>query len=181
MEAQPAPQGQPAPQAPPAKKSNTKKWLLGVGIGCLLVSIVCCVVPTGGFFIGTASKKSDAEAAIEDFVQAGRARDATRIYDSLDYYYQMGTDREGVATALPRCTGLVTNTSYTVEDLEVDHPFDDYMLARVRFDTPTGPVDANFGLSASGDVLKIGSYSENNPAQGYGYCDLHSRGSAYGY
>jgi hypothetical protein len=173
MQAQPFPQAAPPPAGPPKKKTN---WLLWVGVGCLSLTIICCVVPVSGFFIGNASAKSDAEEFVGDFAAAGRQRDTTRLYEMLDYYYRSSTDATRLGEALPRCTGLSTSTSVEIVDITVDHPFDDFMLVDVRYQTPTGPVEADIGVSRENGELRIGTYDETNPAQGYGYCNL--RGSS---
>lgn len=166
----PPSQGAP-PAGPPKKKTN---WALIGGIGCLSLVVVCCVVPVGGFFAGNASAKSRAEDAVADIAAAGRANDADRVYGMLDSWAQSSADRTRFPEAMSRCTGLTTNTSVTVDDVRIDHPFDDFILVEVTYQTPSGPIGGSFGLENESDGYKIGTYSEDDPTHGYGHCTLRT-------
>lgn len=172
------PPSQPAPPAgPPKKKTN---WALIGGVGCLSLVVVCCILPIGGFFAGNANAKSNAEDAVEDIAAAGRARDADRLYALLDNYARSSTDRARFPEAMNNCVGLTTNTAVTIDDVRIDHPFDDFIIARVTYQTPTGPIEGSIGLESEGGGYKIGTYHATNPAQDYGRCSLRTP-YEYGY
>lgn len=156
------------PTAPPKKKTN---WALIGGVGCLGVLVVCCVFPVGGFFIGNSSAKGDAEDTVSEIAEIGRQRDANRLYSMLDSYSRTSVDVAQMPEAIGRCVGLSTNTSVTVEDFEIDHPFDDFVLVRVRYETPTGSIPASIGLERESDGYRLATYHEDVPGQRYGACD----------
>lgn len=162
-----APYGQP-PTAPAKKKTN---WAMIGGIGCLSLVVVCCVVPTGGFFAGTASAKSDAEETVNEIAEIGRARDATRMHAMLDSYARTSVDAAQMPEMMARCTGLTTHTAVTVGDIEIDHPFDDFVIVEVTWQTPTGAIPGSIGLERGDDGFLLGTYHEDVPGQAYGTCD----------
>jgi hypothetical protein len=176
------PYGSPAfpPAQAPAPKKKTN-WALIGGVGCLSLVVVCCVFPVGGFFGGNAIASGDVEDAVTDFAAAGRAQNADGVYAMLDSYSRSNVDRARLPEAMSRCTGLTTNTSVTIVDTSIDHPFDNFMIASVRYETPTGPIEGSIGIEREDDGFKIGTYSEHSPAQGYGYCTLRTTTYGYGY
>ncbi len=167
-----------AAAAPPKKKTN---WALIGGVGCLGLLVVCCICPVTGFFAGNANAKSQAEETVQEIAEAGRANDANRLYDMLDSLARMSAERERFPQAVSRCTGLTTNTSVTVNDVAIDHPFDDFIIVDVTWQTPAGPIDGSIGLERESDGYEIGTYSESDPSHGYGYCNLRTYGLDFGY
>jgi len=173
------PSGSPAfpPAQAPAPKKKTNWALIGGG-GCLGLSVVCCVLPVGGSFGGNAVARGDVEDAVAELAAAGRAQDADAVYGMLDSYSRTSVDRARLPEAMGRCPGLTTNTSVTVVRTTIDHPFDDFMIATVRYETPTGPVEGSIGVQREGGELKIGTYREDTSSGSFA-CSL--RTSSYGF
>lgn len=167
---------------PPAQAPATKKktnWALIGGVGCLSLVVVCCVLPVGGFFGGNAVAAGDIEDTVGELAAFGRAQNADGVYGMLDYYRRTSTDRARFPEAMSRCPGLTTNTSVTVVSTTIDHPLDGFMIASVRYETPTGPVEGSVGIQREDGGFKIGTYSEVTPGHGYTHCSL--RTETYGY
>jgi hypothetical protein len=147
----------------PKKKVN---WALYVGGGCLVLLVICCVVPVGGFF-GMLSSKATETA--ERFIDAGHRRDTATMQGMLRGYYSYDITPDAIAAGLPRCPGITSYTSYELEVRMLDHPFDDFVSVAVTYQTPNGPIEASIGID-DGDHVSL--YSEHGANLSFGDCDL---------
>jgi hypothetical protein len=159
----------PGPPPAPAAPAKKPKWPIFVGVGCLALVVVCCVLPVGGYFTGNSMLESTAKDTADRFIEAGHRRDSAAVHGMLAGYYAYDATPEGIAAGIPNCPGLSTYTSYDLEVTMLDHPFDNFVSVDVTYHTPTGDVQGSIGID---DGEQVSLYSERGPTLSYGTCDL---------
>lgn len=147
--------------APADDGGRKKKILIGVGVGCLLLVMLCCVCPVGGFVGGNAKAKGEVEDAVETWLSSVRAGDYDAAYAGMDSWYHSRKSREEFAMDLERCASVRTHTTATIDEISIDHPLDDFVIVRVSISGggAAGSEMLSIGLENDSDGWKIGTFS----------------------
>ncbi|MEZ4335056.1 MAG: hypothetical protein R3B82_00320 [Sandaracinaceae bacterium] len=147
-------------QAPPDDGGKKKRILIGVLGGCFLFFGMCCVCPVAGFVGGNAKAKSEAEDAVNAWLTDIRSGRYDAAYASMDSWYRSRKSRDEFVEDLMSCGSLRTHTTATVDEVTVDHPFDDFVLVRVSISggEAVGMESLSLGLERD-EGWKIGTFT----------------------
>lgn len=146
---------------PPDDGAKKKRILLGVAGGCLLLFTMCCVCPVTGYFGGNAKAKSEAEDFVNGWLEDVRSGNYDAAYAGMDSYYHSRKSREEFVQDLMTCASVRNHTSATVDDITIDHPFDNFILVRASISggEAIGTESLSIGLESEDDGWKVGTFS----------------------
>ncbi len=138
-----------------------KRILLGAAGGCLLLVGMCCVCPVAGYVGGNAKAKGEVEDAVETWLAHVRAGEWDAAYDGMDTWYHARRTREQLVEDLSACASVRSHTSASIEDVTVDHPFDDFVIVRAEIagGATAGTEALSIGVEREDDGWKIGTFS----------------------
>lgn len=160
----------PAGPASPAAPKKGPPWLLIGGVGCLGALVVCCCLPIGGFFGGNAMVERDVRAAVESWLASVRAGDLATAHANTDSYYRMSNTVSDLTRDLASCPALLTHTSVTIEEVDIDMPLDDFVIVRSTLQDPVrGAYVVSMGMEREDGTWRVGTlYSPTDIG-----CDFH--------
>ncbi|MFK7989392.1 MAG: hypothetical protein AB8I08_25475 [Sandaracinaceae bacterium] len=103
-----------------AESNTTKKVLIGVGVGCLGLVLLCCASGGGLLLIQRSSLASAAQDHAEQFLGQVQQRDWPGALQSASYMGDTGLYSVGAHQRCVEDTALGDLTSYSCHDVDVD-------------------------------------------------------------